>query len=130
MYLKACERREGWPIWLALSFVNAWARGGADVTHSRTGTAEWKRLAKRVRWRCRVSEGQTQCPFCSVVLNWKVAKLPNSAEVDHIMPSAMGGTDDESNLWVICRRCNQSKGKRSKPARIQHGAPLRNSGRW
>ncbi|WP_372628302.1 HNH endonuclease [Glutamicibacter halophytocola] len=50
--------------------------------------------------------------------------------MDHIIPSAMGGTDDESNLWVICRRCNQSKGKRSKPARIQHGAPLRNSGRW
>lgn len=97
---------------------------------SRTGTAEWKRLVKRVRWRCRVSEGQTQCPFCKVILNWVVAKLPNSAEVDHIVPHANGGEDVESNLWVICRKCNGSKGNRQKPNRIVHHAPLRNSGRF
>ena len=29
--------------------------------------------------------------------------------VDHIVPRARGGTADESNLWMACRRCNESK---------------------
>lgn len=31
-------------------------------------------------------------------------------EVDHYMPIALGGSSDESNLWVLCRPCNRSKG--------------------
>ena len=30
-------------------------------------------------------------------------------EVDHIVPKAQGGTDDLSNLAVICRRHHQAK---------------------
>ncbi|GGL83387.1 HNH endonuclease [Glutamicibacter protophormiae] len=100
------------------------------VATSRTGTALWKKIVARVRYRCRVVEGQTRCPWCSVVLNWEVSKLPNSAEVDHIVPSAQGGADSEENAWVICRRCNGSKGKRSRPRSVVHHAPLRNSGRF
>lgn len=33
-------------------------------------------------------------------------------EVDHKVPRARGGTDDESNLWVLCLPCN--RGKRDK----------------
>ncbi|MGO2807934.1 MAG: HNH endonuclease [Glutamicibacter arilaitensis] len=75
-------------------------------------------------------EGQTECPLCSVTLNWQVSKLPNSAEVDHIVPHARGGEDTEENAWVICRRCNGSKGSGLAPKRVQHHAPLRNSGRF
>jgi hypothetical protein len=31
-------------------------------------------------------------------------------EVEHIIPSAQGGTDDESNLWLSCSLCNRYKG--------------------
>jgi hypothetical protein len=30
-------------------------------------------------------------------------------EIDHIIPQAEGGTDDEDNLWLACPRCNNFK---------------------
>lgn len=29
--------------------------------------------------------------------------------VDHIMPRAWGGTNDDSNLWTLCDECNLGK---------------------
>ena len=31
-------------------------------------------------------------------------------EIDHIIPKARSGTDDEENLWLACRMCNGFKG--------------------
>lgn len=31
-------------------------------------------------------------------------------EIEHIIPRAKGGSDDESNLWVACSLCNRYKG--------------------
>ncbi|MFZ4657194.1 MAG: HNH endonuclease [Caldilineaceae bacterium] len=33
-------------------------------------------------------------------------------EIEHIMPLALGGLDDEVNLALACRACNLYKGKR------------------
>jgi hypothetical protein len=30
--------------------------------------------------------------------------------LEHIIPKALGGTDDEGNLWLSCRLCNETKG--------------------
>jgi 5-methylcytosine-specific restriction endonuclease McrA len=30
-------------------------------------------------------------------------------EIDHIIPVALGGTDDEANLWLACPICNGHK---------------------
>ncbi|MCX6031063.1 MAG: HNH endonuclease [Chloroflexi bacterium] len=30
--------------------------------------------------------------------------------VEHIIPRARGGSSDEENLWLSCRRCNEYKG--------------------
>jgi hypothetical protein len=30
-------------------------------------------------------------------------------EIEHIVPIAKGGTDDEENLWLSCRDCNSYK---------------------
>jgi hypothetical protein len=35
--------------------------------------------------------------------------MPIPLEIEHIMPSTKGGTDDESNLWLACRVCNNFK---------------------
>ena len=32
--------------------------------------------------------------------------------IDHIMPKSLGGTNDEDNLRVLCRRCNSAKNNR------------------
>ena len=31
-------------------------------------------------------------------------------EIDHKIPVALGGSSDESNLWVLCWTCNRGKG--------------------
>jgi hypothetical protein len=31
-------------------------------------------------------------------------------EIEHIIPRALGGTDEESNLWLSCGLCNRFKG--------------------
>ena len=35
-------------------------------------------------------------------------------EIDHIVPTARGGTDDEENLWLACRLCNGFKGTQAE----------------
>lgn len=57
--------------------------------------------------------GITHCPDCQVELDYSKGRQPNSAEPDHIMPVAYGGTDDLDNLRICCRQCNQRRG--SKP---------------
>jgi len=34
-------------------------------------------------------------------------------EIEHIIPIAAGGTDDEENLWLSCRLCNNAKGAKT-----------------
>jgi hypothetical protein len=34
-------------------------------------------------------------------------------EVEHMIPTALGGQTVEENLWLSCRRCNASKGSRT-----------------
>ena len=37
--------------------------------------------------------------------------LPKLLDVDHILPQARGGTDHKENLQLLCKACNQDKGK-------------------
>ena len=41
--------------------------------------------------------------------------------VDHIIPSAAGGTTTEDNLWLACRHCNEFKGVQTKARDPQTG---------
>jgi 5-methylcytosine-specific restriction protein A len=57
--------------------------------------ANWKRLSKQLRLL------QPYCSFC---------KRTKDLTVDHIVPLSNGGFTVESNLQVLCRSCNSSKG--------------------
>lgn len=43
-----------------------------------------------------------------------VGDKPYSAFCDHIVPQAEGGTDDESNLQMLCRACHTAKTDKEK----------------
>jgi len=48
------------------------------------------------------------CQICGATVK-DGAKL----EIDHIVPYSKGGTNDESNLQVLCQQCNREKHNRS-----------------
>ncbi|MDZ7292494.1 MAG: HNH endonuclease [candidate division KSB1 bacterium] len=47
-----------------------------------------------------------RCGYCLSPQKYVMGKL----EVEHIIPRARGGSDDESNLWLSCSLCNRYKG--------------------
>ena len=49
-----------------------------------------------------------QCGGCMVMFHKRNLTL------DHIVPSAYGGTDHIENLWLLCQACNSSKGTKSQ----------------
>src|SRR5262249_52251356 len=46
------------------------------------------------------------CGYCLSSQRYVMGKL----EIEHIIPRARGGSDDESNLWLSCSLCNRYKG--------------------
>ena len=57
--------------------------------------------------RARVSaQAQNRCGYCRSLQMYVLGIL----EIDHIIPKAIGGTDEEENLWLACSLCNNYKG--------------------
>ncbi len=49
---------------------------------------------------------ENRCGYCLTPQRFAMQVL----EIEHITPRAAGGTDDEENLWLACRLCNNAKG--------------------
>jgi hypothetical protein len=47
-----------------------------------------------------------RCGYCRT--QERVSGIPLTLE--HLCPKAKGGTDEEENLWLSCRLCNEAKG--------------------
>jgi hypothetical protein len=56
--------------------------------------------ARRIR-----AAARNRCGYCLSPQQLVMARL----EIEHIIPLAKGGTNDESNLWLSCPLCNRSK---------------------
>lgn len=50
-----------------------------------------------------------RCGYCLSPQHLVMARL----EIEHIIPRANGGSDDESNLWLSCPICNGHKSDRT-----------------
>lgn len=83
---------------------------------SRTGTASYRAWRRRVLSLAR-SSGLRYCPDCGRPLAWGTTLTPLSPEPDHIIPHALGGRDTLDNARVVCRECNQKRGKKSIPVK-------------
>ena len=66
---------------------------------SRGYGAEWEQTRKRI-----LSRDNGLCQPCL-----QGGRLRPATQVDHVVPKAEGGTDDDSNLQAICKSCHQAK---------------------
>lgn len=60
---------------------------------------DWQKQRKRV-----LERDGWLCQVCGA-MGW----VEPATEVDHILPKALGGTDDEANLQAICKQCHAQK---------------------
>ncbi|OAU97558.1 MULTISPECIES: HNH endonuclease [Moraxella] len=60
------------------------------------GGRPWRRLRAEI-----LARDQYTCRHCG--------RIGGQLEVDHIINTAQGGTDDKSNLQTLCRDCHQTK---------------------
>ena len=63
------------------------------------------RIGRKLRSRV-AAQARFRCGYCQT--QEVVSGIPLT--VEHIKPIARGGTDDEKNLWLSCRLCNEAKG--------------------
>jgi hypothetical protein len=52
-----------------------------------------------------IQTAKNRCGYCRTPQNL----VPIPFEIEHILPKAAGGTDDEENLWLSCGVCNSFK---------------------
>jgi len=64
-----------------------------------------RRITDEIRARVRAAAGE-RCGYCLSPQYLVLGQL----EIEHIIPRARGGSDDEDNLWLACRLCNNAKG--------------------
>jgi hypothetical protein len=62
-------------------------------------------MAKSLSIRLREQAG-ARCGYCRT----SMAVTGDALTIEHLIPVARGGTSDEANLWLSCRRCNETKG--------------------
>jgi 5-methylcytosine-specific restriction endonuclease McrA len=63
------------------------------------------------RWRVRtlIKKYKGVCALCGCVVTLET-NAKNQASVDHVIPRSAGGSEEFSNLQLLCRECNQNKG--------------------
>ncbi len=57
-----------------------------------------------------VDQAGDRCGYCLGEQRYIFEPL----EIDHLLPTGKGGTDDEENLWLACRFCNSRKGMQTQ----------------
>jgi len=68
------------------------------------------KISDEVKARVRAAAGN-RCGYCLALQRYTLLVL----EIEHIIPKAGGGTDDEDNLWLACRLCNVAGSRKAKP---------------
>jgi len=90
------------------SFADKKSRG---TRHERGYGSAWTKLRESI-----LQRDAGLCQACR-----KQGRLTPARDVDHIIPKAEGGTDDESNLQSLCRACHTEKTKAETARGVQRG---------
>jgi 5-methylcytosine-specific restriction protein A len=67
--------------------------------HDRGYGTAWDKLRRHIMQR-----DKHLCQPCK-----RASMITPAQQVDHIIPKAKGGTDDEDNLQAICKTCHEGK---------------------
>ena len=67
------------------------------------------KIAAKLKTKIR-RQAKNRCGYCILPQSLN----PGWLEIEHILATANGGTDDEENLWLACRLCNGYKGSQKK----------------
>jgi hypothetical protein len=62
-------------------------------------------------------EAQNRCGYCLSPQRLILARL----EIEHLVPLARGGTDDQANLWLACPLCNAHKSDKVSAIDLETG---------
>lgn len=62
-------------------------------------------IGKPLRQRIGQQAGQ-RCGYCQT--QERISGIPLT--IEHILPRSLGGANEEDNLWLSCRLCNEAKG--------------------
>jgi 5-methylcytosine-specific restriction enzyme A len=84
-----------------------WAIRQAERDKRRGAPAQRGYDAEYTRNRIKVIGKQPWCSGC-----WTRGTDDNPLSADHIRPLSKGGSNDVSNLRVLCLRCNSKRGNR------------------
>jgi 5-methylcytosine-specific restriction endonuclease McrA len=94
--------------------------GSGSATHRKTRQGTTMRKVKRqpkILWQrtrqhiWQRDQGRCQGPYCQELQAWS---LPlNQAHIDHRIERSRGGSNAQSNLRVLCRRCHTLRASRS-----------------
>lgn len=79
--------------------LGTFADGRRSTRHERGYGSEWEKIRKRI-----LSRDKGLCQVCKANDRVSVAR-----QVDHIIPKAEGGQDEDDNLQSICITCHQLK---------------------
>jgi HNH endonuclease len=66
-------------------------------------------IPENVKTRVREA-AKNRCGYCQSLQKYVLGVL----EIEHIIPKASGGNDNQENLWLSCRLCNSYKGIQTK----------------
>jgi 5-methylcytosine-specific restriction endonuclease McrA len=62
------------------------------------------KISEKLKNRIRLT-AKNRCGYCLLPQSLNTSLL----EIEHLLPTAKGGTDEEENLWLACRLCNGYK---------------------
>lgn len=62
------------------------------------------RISRKIQAKVR-RDAKNRCGYCLLPQEILMGKL----EIEHLLPLAESGSDDEKNLWLACRDCNSYK---------------------